>query len=112
MCCWFTFTEGLDEREQVGGLARVQDLAQGPDVVLGQAQGLDLGQLLCLGVARHHAPQPLQSIVQPVHPVSLPRIGLHPAHLEPLNGNHLSVKPALTLNMLLLTTSVLNKSLL
>lgn len=41
-----TFAECLDEAHEVGRLAGPQDLAQGPDVVLCEAESLDLWQFL------------------------------------------------------------------
>lgn len=58
-----TFAECMDEAHQVRSLARAQDLTQGPDVVFGQSQGLDLGQFLGFWVAGHHFPKALQSII-------------------------------------------------
>lgn len=77
-----TFAERLDEAHEVGCLAGAQDLTQGPDVVLGEAQSLDLGQLLGFGVARHDLPQAFQRVVQPMHAVPLAGIGLHPADFK------------------------------
>lgn len=62
----------------LAGLGAAQSLRQRPNVIVGEAQGLDLGEL---GVFRKggqgHA-QPLQSVVQRVHPVPLAVVGLHP----------------------------------
>lgn len=78
-----TFAERLDEAHEVGSLAGAQDLAQGPDVVLGEAERLDLGQFLGFGVTRDDFPQTLQGVVQPVHAVPLPGVSFHPADLKP-----------------------------
>lgn len=78
-----TFAECLDEAHQVGCLAGAQNLAQGPDVVLSEAERLDLGQFLGFGVTRDDFPQTLQSVVQPVHAVPLPGVSFHPTDLKP-----------------------------
>lgn len=78
-----TFAEGLDKAHEVGCLPGAQDLAQGPDVVLGEAERLDLGQFLGFGVTRDDFPQTLQSVVEPVHTVPLPGVRFHPTHLKP-----------------------------
>jgi hypothetical protein len=51
-------------------------LLQGPDVVVGEAQRLDLGELGVLGEGRQGHAQPLQGVVQGVHPVALPIVRL------------------------------------
>ena len=72
----------LGEGEGVGAHPRVQRVCHHPDVVAGQTQRLDLGQLLGLGLARHVLAQLVQSLVQPMHPVPLPRVGLDPSLLQ------------------------------
>lgn len=78
-----TFAERLDEVHEVGRLARSQDLTQGPDVVLGEAERLDLGQFLGLGVTRHDFAQTLQGVVQPVHAIPFAGVSLHSTDLKP-----------------------------
>lgn len=78
-----TFAERLNEAHEVRCLAGAQDLAQGPDVVLSEAERLDFGQFLSFGVTGNDFSQTLQSIVQPVHAVPLPGVSFHPTHLKP-----------------------------
>lgn len=74
----------MNKAHEIGSLSGAQDLTQGPDVILGKAQSLYLGQFLGFGVTRDDFSQTLQSIVQPVHTVSLPGVGFHPSNLEPV----------------------------
>ena len=78
-----TFAERLDEAHEVGRLARAQDLAQGPDVVLGEAERLNLGKFLGFGVTGDNFPQTLQSVVQPMHAIPLPGVGFHSTDFKP-----------------------------
>ena len=78
-----TFAERLDEAHEVGGLAGAQDLTQGPDVVLCEAERLDLGQFLGFGVTRDDLSQTLQSVVQSVHAIPFPGVSFHPTNLKP-----------------------------
>lgn len=56
-----------------------QSFGQSPDVVVSEAQGLDLGQLGVLGQSWQDASQRVQSRVQIVHAVALSVVRLHPA---------------------------------
>lgn len=78
-----TFAERLNEAHEVGCFAGAQDLAQGPDVVLGETERLDFGQFLSFGVTGDDFPQTLQGIVQPVHAVPLSGVSFHPTDLKP-----------------------------
>lgn len=78
-----TFAECLNEAHEVGCLPGAQDLTQGPDVVLGKAERLDLGQFLGFGVTRDDFPQTLQGVVQPMHTVPLPGVSFHTTDFKP-----------------------------
>lgn len=84
-CCklTLTFAERLDKAHDVGCLAGTQDLAEGPDVVLGEAERLDLGEFLGFGVTGDDFAQTFQSVVQPVHAVPLAGVSFHPTDLKP-----------------------------
>lgn len=56
-----------------------QSFGQSPDVVVSEAQGLDLGQFGVLGQSRQDASQRVQSRVQVVHAVALSVVRLRPA---------------------------------
>ena len=74
----------LHEAQALRGAPAVQHLRQGPDVVASQPQGLDLGQLLGLGVAGHDAPQVVEGVVESVHARALASVGLDPPDANPL----------------------------
>lgn len=57
------------------------DCCQGFDVVLGQRQSLNLGELFIHSDVRNGLPQGLKSVVQFVHPLPLSLVALQPAHV-------------------------------
>ena len=59
-----------------------------PNVVVGESQRLDLGQLRLVGEGRQDHPQLLEGHVEHVHAVALAIIGLGPA--QPLQPLHLA----------------------
>lgn len=78
-----TFAQCLNKAHEVWCLSGAQDLTQGPDVVLGEAERLDFGQFLGFGVTGDDFPQTLQSIVQTMHAVPLSGVSFHPTNLKP-----------------------------
>lgn len=76
--------QGLHKRHQIRAFARPQDFRKSPNVVFGQSERFDLGELLRFGVARHNFAQALERIVETVHAVPLPGVRLHAPHFEPL----------------------------
>lgn len=95
------------ERDAVGRVGEVgagrrrpnvhvaQRLRHRPNVVVGEAQRLDLGQLGVLRESRQHAAQSLQRVVQHVHAVSFAVIGLDAP--RPLQPHHLHRAASATL---------------
>lgn len=71
----------LQPREAAAGHSKYGG-CQRLDIVLGQCEGLDLGELLVGPHMRDDLPQRLESIVQFVHPLSFSLIALQP----PLNA--------------------------
>ena len=65
---------------------RPDGLLEGPDVVVGEPQRLDLGQLGLVGKGGQDCPQLFQGLVQRLHPRPLPVVGLGPP--QPLEVDH------------------------
>lgn len=76
-----------DVHGDLAGLRVAQGLRQSPDVVVGEAQCLDLRQLRVLWKGRQGHPQALQGVVQGMHPVTLAVVRLYPS--VPLQPEHL-----------------------
>ncbi len=64
------------ERRRSPALDGVDALSQRPDVVVGESQRLDLGQLCLVWKCGQHVPQLLQCHVEHVHAVALAVVGL------------------------------------
>ena len=64
------------KRQGPPGLNGLERLCQGPDVVVGEPQGLDLGQLGLVRKGGQDQTELLQGAVQHLHPVALTVIGL------------------------------------
>lgn len=68
-------------------IRQAQGLGERPDVVMGEAQGLDLGELGVLGERGEHLAQRVQCRVEVVHAVSLAVVGLQSTGLlDALHG--------------------------
>ena len=67
------------KRQGPPGLNGLERLRQGPDVVVGEPQGLDLGQLRLVRKGGQDQAELLQGAVQHLHPVALTVIGLGPS---------------------------------
>ena len=69
---------------------RSKHTAEVLDVKVGHLQGLHLGQFLALLPSllqpRHHGPQSLEGVVESVHPLALPGVGVSPPLLHPGRG--------------------------
>lgn len=88
-------------------------LRQGPDVVVGQPQGLDLRHLRVVRKAGQHLSKGVEGRVEVVHPVPLPVVGLQPpVPLQPHDqrrtttaSSRLAVSPRLVAGLLLVAGS-------
>lgn len=67
-----------DVHRDLAALGVAQGLRERPDVIVREAQGLDLRQLRVLRVRRQGHPQAFQGVVQGVHPVPLAIVRLYP----------------------------------
>ena len=70
----------------------MEDVPEGVDVGLGHLQGLKLGQLSVVAQVRHMLSQPLEGVVETVHPLPLPGIG-GPPPLAPDLDRQLPLSP-------------------
>lgn len=71
------------------GFDEIHHLREGEDVVVGETEGLDLGQLRLFRESGQSRAEAIQGVVEHVHPVPLTIVRLHPASLldpEDLSG--------------------------
>lgn len=74
-------TLGEAEVAVVGAVVQVSQPCQGQDVVTGDPQDGQFGQLLPIGVAWHLLPERLEGCADGVHPRPLPGVGQEPPGL-------------------------------
>ena len=70
----------------------MEDVSEGVDVGLGHLKGLELGQLSVVAQVGHMLSQPLEGVVETVHPLPLPGIG-SPPPLAPDLDRELPLSP-------------------